>query len=175
MSKRLMSFTILLSLAILAAILIISGCSSNTPTSPSANTPSDLTKLIPISLEPIEATKIISPTKTDTIQIVRNTSIDKYIVPAGALSAATNIDVKEYGDKIRESKVLVFEFGPDGLVFNSATHLNVDITKLNATARTANLYYFDPSVNDWVYQGTIAVDHGRVDFSIYHFSKYAIE
>jgi hypothetical protein len=175
MTRRLIGISLASSLALLAAVVIISGCSSNTPTSPSANTPSDLTKLIPISLEPIQVTKIISPIKTDSIQIVRNTSVDKYIVPAGALNAATSIDLKEYGDKIRESKVLVFEFGPDGLVFNSATHLNIDITKLNATARTANLYYFDPSVNDWVYQGTIAVDHGRVDFSIYHFSKYAIE
>lgn len=178
MSKRLMSVSLLLGMVAISAFVIISGCSSQNPTGPISGAPSDLTKITPAiapSLAVIDISELISPAHTDTIQILRNTSIDNFIIPAGALDELTNIEVRSYGDYIGTRKVLVYEFGPEGLVFNSATHLNVDITKLKALARTASLYYFDPNINDWVYQGSVAVNGGRVDFSIYHFSKYAIE
>jgi hypothetical protein len=175
MSRHLYRITILSSLVLLAAVVIIAGCSSHTPTSPLLNSPTELTKQLPEPLELVAVSQLVSPNETDTIEIIQKTSIDKFIVPAGALNTAKTIEIKTKKDKTNGIDRLVFEFGPEGLVFNSATHLNVDITKLKATARTANLYYFDPTVNDWVYQGTVVVDQGRVDFRIYHFSKYAIE
>jgi hypothetical protein len=45
---------------------------------------------------------------------------------------------------------------------------------LNALARSAKLYYFDPKIGDWVLQAELAVKDGVVIFEIYHFSKYAI-
>jgi len=178
MSKRLMSIGLLLGLVALSAFVVISGCSSQKPTGPLSETSPDLTKIIPAiapSLEVLDVSELITPDITDTIQILRDASIDNFIIPAGALDEITNIEVRSYGDYIGTRKVLVYEFGPEGLVFNSATHLNVDITKLKATARTASLYYFDPNINNWVYQGSAAGNAGRVDFNIYHFSKYAIE
>jgi hypothetical protein len=176
MIKRLMSVGILLSLALFSAIVVVTGCSSNAPSSPMAYSTSELTKRLPENLDIVEVSKLVSPAVTDTIKIIKKISIDKFIVPAGALSTAKTISIKATKDKaISGADRLVFEFGPEGLVFNSAAHLNVDMAQLDSAATSASLYYFDPNVNSWVLQCTVAVDHGRVDFSVYHFSKYAIE
>jgi len=175
MNKRLMSISLLLGVVFMSAFIVISGCSKQNPTAPTAELPQSADRLIPATLDILEVEELISPAISDTIQIIRNTSVDNFIIPAGALNSTTAIEVRSYYDRIGTHQVLVYEFGPEGLVFNSATHLNIDITKLSKTSRAATLYYFDPLVNDWVVQGSALINLGRVDFSIYHFSKYAIE
>jgi len=85
------------------------------------------------------------------------------------------ITIKSDNDNIKGRKAIIFEFGPEGLVFNNASKLKVDISELNPSATNAKLYYFDPRVGDWVLQGEKRIEKGGiVSFDIYHFSKYAI-
>jgi len=177
MVRRLNGITILSSMVLLAAIVVIVGCSGKTPLNPADN-PNSLNRLATpttlVATDLVEAEKLISADLDDSISIIKNYKVHKYVVPEGALDVSTVIDVKAFSDKVNDKKAIIFEFGPEGLIFNVATKLNIDISELDAGALTVNLYYFDPKANDWVFQGTVPVNNGRAEFNIYHFSKYAI-
>jgi hypothetical protein len=170
------------SFLMMAVVVILTGCSTKSPVTPQYDQPNSLQSLTAVASEnlsveeigQVEVAKTILPTKADTIQIAKDASLHKFALAKGAVTAATVIDVKSFNKEINGKSSLVFEFGPEGLVFAKAANLDIDVKDLGDIPKSANLYYFDPNVNDWVYQGTVLVKNGRVTFKIYHFSKYAI-
>ena len=176
MAKRLRGLTVLIGLLVLGASLILGGCSAKSSTSPQASGLDGLTTLNRAIGEPVlEATKVFEPEVTDSISIVKNTYCHKFRVPAKALDAATAINMKTFKALANGKNVIVFEFGPEGLVFRAPTNLDIDMNEINPLAKSANLYYFDPLADSWIYQGSVSVANGRASFKVYHFSKYAID
>ena len=179
MNKRLRVFSLIGGLALLAAIFALSGCSSQSPMESSLPQVTDFNKMDVggISAEPalVEMDqKLITADAGGEIEIARGDYVHKFEVEPGAISEDTEITVKTFRDKIGFVEVIVFEFGPDGLVFAKAATLEFQIAELNAAALSAKLFYFDPDLKGWVYQGSSAVKDGVAEFPIYHFSKYAI-
>jgi hypothetical protein len=179
MSKRLRSFSLVGGLVVLAALLAFNGCSNNAPTEPNLPHSTDLSRLIPLG-EPLESHQSVFD-ETDieadvggVIDIEREDYLHQFEVDAGAIDEDTQITVESYRDKIGGKEVVVFDFGPDGLVFKPAANLKFEIAELNARALSAKLFYFDPDLKKWIYQGSSAVNGGIAEFAIHHFSKYAI-
>jgi len=179
MSKRLKSFSLVGGLIVLAVLLAFNGCSNNAPMEPNLPQSADLSRLVPLG-EPLESHQSVfdeAVVKADdggVIDIEREDHLHQFVVGAGAIDEDTQITVESYRDKIGSKEVVVFDFGPDGLVFKPAANLKFEIAELNARALSAKLFYFDPDLKEWVCQGSSAVKDGVAEFPIYHFCKYAI-
>lgn len=179
MTKGLRSFSLVGGLVVLAALLVFSGCSNNAPTEPNLPQSAELGKFVPLG-NPLESSQSVYDEATveadngGVIDIERGAYLHQFEVDAGAIDEDTQITVESYLDKIGGKEVVVFDFGPDGLVFKKAAHLKFEVAELNARALSAKLYYFDKNRSKWIYQGSSAVNDGVAEFPIYHFSKYAI-
>ena len=178
MNKTLRKLTLLSGLALLATVFIISGCSDNSPLRPVQPqiVPSSLIAIdsSPISVTLTSDSSLISKDLGGAIEIARDSYVHVFEVQAGALAVDTEITVKSSKETIYGKSMIVFEFGPDGLVFSKAASLQFQMAELNARAVSGKLYYYDPRLKSWVYQGSSAVNSGVVSFGISHFSKYAI-
>ncbi len=179
MSKRLRGFSLVGGLVFLAAAFVFLGCSSQSPMESNLPQVTNLSKmdLGGRSLEPEEVEldqELITADDGGEIEIDRGDFVHEFEVEAGAISEDVEITVKTYRDKIGLNEVIVFEFGPDGLVFGKAATLEFQIAELNAAALSAKLFYFDPDLKKWIYQGSSVVNGGIAEFAIHHFSKYAI-
>jgi len=168
-------------LTVLVAILAIAGCSNNSPVAFNTNDSAEISlNRAAVDLDTIVAAQAITATQNISsalggqITLNRSGHVHKFTVAKGALSKSEVISVKASNDFVSDKPSLAFEFGPDGLVFIKAAHLDVDMSDVNPNAVHAKLYYFDPKVQDWVLQGETDVINGRATFAIYHFSKYAI-
>ncbi len=174
MSKRLRKAFAVLSVVLLAAGLFY-GCSSNPPTAlPEYDNP-NLQRTILLA-DGVAVSKLVDVSVlSDSLLINNIAGYHAFKIPQKALKAATIISIKTSREVILGKNAVVLEFGPDGLVFDRATTIDFDLRDLDPSAKSASLYYFDPNVGDWVYQGTANAKDGKVSFNIYHFSKYAIE
>lgn len=92
-------------------------------------------------------------------------------VPTGAVSENVDITVDAKVVKTLLGPIYLFDFGPDGLVFNKPITLR---QPMPAGQRYAFLYYFNPDTKVWELQQAVKVINGYASFSIYHFSKYGI-
>jgi len=174
MRKRLTGFTTLSAVVILAAALMFGGCSSDSPMAPEEI--SEFSKLIrsdPIMAVAFDA-GLVKADEGGIIPIDRGSYSHKFVVQSEAMNQDKTITVNSGQQVINGKTMLVFEFGPSGLVFSKASALDIEISEINARAETAKLYYYDPDEKGWVVQDIAAVKNGRVVFDIYHFSKYAI-
>ncbi len=179
MSKRLRSFSLVGGLVVLAALLVFNGCSNNAPTEPNLPQITDLDRLElgGGSLEPAEVEldeELISADDGGIIEIEHCGYSHEFIVEAGAIDDDTRITIKTSKEEIRGEAVIVFEFGPDGLVFKEAAKLKFQMAELNARAVSAHLYFFNPRLNRWTYESSSRISGGFAEFEIHHFSKYAI-
>ena len=178
--RKLRGFRYLWILASLAAILTIAGCSGDSPLAPSTDLSQEYGKTVLTEL-PVVSSDVAVVTTSDvsavvggTISIYKKGYVHEFEVKAKAISQDVAIEVSVKEDIINNKKVIVFEFGPDGLVFEKASQLKCDIKEINSKALFGKLYYFDPKVRAWVLQDGAQVIDGKVQFDIYHFSKYAI-
>ncbi len=173
MSRQLKALWWLAGSIALTAILIFSGCSNNSPVSSQIPEVSNLT-LSSVAPTTVEVSSTIMASTGGTINIAADKYLHSFSVPAGSIPSDTLIDILSKKDLVLGKSAIVFEFGPEGLVFGKAAVLNVDITEINSKASSGKLYYFDPAKSSWVLIASTAVKSGRVSFNIYHFSKYAI-
>jgi len=178
MSKLLRSKFVIGGLALVAAVFILSGCSNNSPLEPVVPQTTDMGLLGILSGSPtlVETfdVKLISKDLGGTIEIQRNAFVHLFEVPSDAIDDNTVISVKSSAEVILGKNMIVFEFGPDGLVFSKPAVLSFQMAELNARASNGKLYYLDPSSGRWVFLGSSAVAGGIAKFNINHFSKYAI-
>jgi len=165
MKRNLKGLYLIGSLAILVGLFGIMGCSTTNPLSVGQEETPILTKGLTISV-------------SDTINAATGGEIavgsSNFIVSANSISNDEEISVSSYTGTVNNKSALVFEFGPDGLVFSKAATLDVAIAEVSAKAKYAKLYYYDPNTGIWTLQSTSKAIDGRVLFAIYHFSKYAI-
>lgn len=178
MGRRLRGFSIVGLVVILAATMAFTGCSNNSPLAPDSNFMTKPRVVLgggdaqPLATLLVE--KDISAEDGGLILISRDIYQHSFAVQPNAISADARISVKSYKDNVNGADAIVFEFGPDGLVFSQAAELNFQMSELSSRATSAKLLYYDPNAKGWVLQANQSVVDGHVDFSIYHFSKYAI-
>lgn len=96
----------------------------------------------------------------------------KLIIPSGALDEAVRIDMYVKQTKPGERYYTEYEFGPHGLVFNTPSTLGLSLPYADGTV--VSLRWFNPQTNEWEWQASKSVRNGKVEFSVYHFSKYGI-
>ena len=181
MRKTLKGISLISGLVLLASILVISGCSNNSPLEPNLPQNVSMDRLLASgtsggSLDPlvVDDSELIDKDAGGVIEIEREGYLHLFTVESAALSASTEINVKSWREKILGKDMIVFDFGPDGLVFSISAVLEFEIAELNSKASSAKLYYYDPGLKRWVFQGSSAVSGGVASFDIDHFSKYAI-
>lgn len=94
-------------------------------------------------------------------------------IPKNALSADVVISVEGVLVSTPFCEVLLYDFSPDGLVFNLPASLEVDAGKLEK-GTTFNLFWWNPESSTWEFQQECVVDHHKIEFEVQHFSKYGI-
>lgn len=175
MNRQLNGWKYLLAVAALASIVVITGCSHESILAPDSGQETSLNRSLPVELyTAVSVSQDISASDGGVIAISKDGYNHAFIVAKDGLDADATISAKVESEYINGKKAVVFEFGPDGLVFNEASKLEFDIGAINVKATSAYLYYFDPKVGEWVLQSAQRVDKGLVTFDINHFSKYAI-
>ena len=177
MGRRLRGFSIVGLVVVLAAAMAFTGCSNNSPLAPDSNFMTKPRVVLGGDAQPLATLlveKDISAEDGGVILINRDVYQHSFAVQPGAISSDTKISVKSYKEKVNGVDAIVFEFGPDGLVFSEAAKLNFQMGELDSRAGSAKLLYYDPNAKGWVLQANQSVVDGHVNFSIYHFSKYAI-
>ncbi|MBN4076339.1 hypothetical protein JYT16_01340 [Gemmatimonas aurantiaca] len=176
-------------------VLFFTGCSINPATS------SDMTlqneesfwdnSFDPASLEPLTTSDaLLSPGGYDVysgegfisaddggvVNLEMPGSVHNFTVEAESIPADTVINVGIYVKTSKKSTVILFEFGPDGLVFGESATLSFDISELSSNTDYVDLYWWNPDTGDWEYQRTVRADRdGIVSFPIDHFSMYGVE
>ena len=107
-----------------------------------------------------------------TVDVIVSTGETKLVVPSGAVDEAVAIEMSVTQTEVRGRYVTEYEFGPHGLEFNKATTLSLQLPYANGTC--VALRWFNPDSGQWELQARNQVRNGKVEFSIYHFSKYGI-
>ncbi len=180
MSRRLKGFYLVGFIVVLVAALAFNGCSDNSILGPETDPNSGFEKIVPFAQpadmesDCVETEGMISALEGGVMPIVRGEFEHRFSVPAQGLKEDVLITIDSYLTVCEGRDAIVFEFGPDGLVFDRAATLDFNMAELNPEAETARLFYFYPQYQAWVLQGMRPVRNGRVAFDIHHFSKYAI-
>jgi len=117
-----------------------------------------------------------------SIVIGTNGNFHEFLVPAGALpyNATISLEILKVEKNKDDKIVVIYDFAPDGLVFNQSAYLIIDPAKLlGKKATCVDFYYLDESANPsvWKFQGTYCVEGtgSLVTIPVDHFSKYGIE
>jgi hypothetical protein len=108
-------------------------------------------------------------------------SYQEFIIRKHAINQDTTITIAitkytYWEEKIGQPRQVVeFDFGPDGLEFRKKARLVLDSSWLGLRrGQHAVLRYYNENTGLWEEISSTAVKHGRVDFDISHFSKYAV-
>lgn len=161
--------------AALAAVVVLAGCSNDSIVGPVNDQDVLLGRSIPVvPLSAVEVSQQIPAATGGVIAISQDNYNHAFVVSKDGLDKDETISAKVQSDYVNGKKAVIFEFGPDGLVFKEASKLQFDIAAVNVRASSAYLYYFDPKVGNWVLQSVVRVNNGVAVFDINHFSKYAI-
>ena len=93
------------------------------------------------------------------------------VIPPGALSEDTEITIE-----IENPAILVADFGPDGLEFNTAVVMRWDLTGTSAEgeAQSTESLYFNETTQLWEEVNMLSPpDANTTETEIEHFSKYS--
>jgi hypothetical protein len=97
----------------------------------------------------------------------------KLKVPKNALSGDVLMSVEGILFSTPPGDVLLYDFGPDGLVFNVPSELEVDAGQLKDNT-CLSLFWWNPVTGEWEFQQEVVVKGHKIKFDVYHFSKYGI-
>ncbi len=173
--RALKGFSLFGGLAVVLTLFFVVGC-SNAPLQPEVPEVQQLElgrSHVPTS-STVYDQSLIDTDDGGQIDIERSVYQHEFVVPEDAIEANTLITVKSSAEEILGKSAIVFEFGPDGLTFNTSAKLKFEMAELNANALSAKILYYNPLKKQWEYQASAAVKNGIVEFDINHFSKYAI-
>lgn len=108
-----------------------------------------------------------------TIELLLGSATSTLSVPRGALEENVLITAAAVQLMTPFGKVTIYDFGPDGLVFSNAATLTLATDKAKGTS--LSLYWYNPTTGAWEWQQTSQVGgDGKIQFAIWHFSKYGI-
>jgi hypothetical protein len=175
---------------LIAGVFLFAGCGQmgSNPVAPTAEEPQPVFSILGGALDLVN--NIVNVEETlgvlggiiSTDGGLLNTST--FYVPPGALDSTVTITLRVETNLIRATfnllnrllspsgQVTEFDFGPDGLRFNKACTLTKQTGQPDG--RVMTLWYFNPRTNAWERVDQAPSRGGKVSFSIYHFSKYAI-
>jgi len=97
--------------------------------------------------------------------------------PSYSVPYSTMIDVKVEKFTYDDGEIVIlFDFGPDGLEFNSPATVRVRKTEFEGSVDYVSFYYLNPDTYTWELQTVaLADDDGEyVEMPVYHFSKYGV-
>ena len=186
MIKKLRVFSAIGFITAAVSLLFVIGCSDNLSVNPNGIDPQQSPSAAASArwylpsggcsgVETItETTELITKDDGGEITITRDDYEHIFKVDPNAVDENVEISVKSYQDKVWGEKAIIFEFGPDGLVFEKAATLSFEMAELDSRASSAKLFYYNPTYKIWVLTSYRAVKDGIVEFDIEHFSKYAI-
>lgn len=181
MGKKLKGLRHLWSVTALAAVLAVAGCSGDSPLAPDTEQHPGLGRTVMRSMEEsvpeasvTEVSQTIVASEGGVIPIAKDDYEHTFTVVEDGVDEDVTIDIRAEEKLVNGKNSVVFEFGPNGLVFREAAILEFRMADINEQAEIANLYYYDPKAADWILQAEKEVVEGSVIFEIYHFSKYAI-
>lgn len=178
-------------IAVLVGLCIINGCGTQSPVAPAEEENNDIilfgSQHIESKWGKIHHYNLYQPAKA----MVDSAGLDvdlgdfdenaSYNVPDDAVDGAVEISCSPTAYYTASGPVYVFQFGPKGIKFKKATTLSLKMRAFkkfkprNGEFVGAELYYFDPDIQDWKLQEVDTdISDGEVDFEIYHFSRYAI-
>jgi hypothetical protein len=102
-----------------------------------------------------------------------NNGAGRLEVPSGALSENTTISAKAVRLVARRGHVTLFDFHPDGLVFDVPAILTLEVPDLHNGA-WLHLSWYNTDTEKWEFQERARIQNGKVSFEVSHFSKYGI-
>ncbi len=106
------------------------------------------------------------------LSVELGTNTATFEIPVEALNRSTLIVMNAVQTPTPWGEVTVFDFGPDGLVFEKPATLSLETSRANGSE--LRLFWWNESTQRWDLQESCVVRDGRVSFSIHHFSKYGI-
>jgi hypothetical protein len=106
------------------------------------------------------------------VRVVVSSGETELTVPSEAVDGTVAIEMSVTQTESRGRFYTEYEFGPHGLEFNKATTLSLALPYANGTV--VSLRWFNPDSDQWELQERSLVRNGKVEFSVYHFSKYGI-
>jgi hypothetical protein len=183
--KALMGTALVLALGIL--LLFPTGCSRLLPTQPDSIAKSDDYGVLPPSFKPGSTDLLCEASASKRIDseggsvVVKNNCLDfEFIVPADALESNVKISVLtsifESVETSNTVKGLLVDFGPDGLVFLKPASLILHGDVLEAVeGEILTLYWYNPDSGLWEVEQEAKVSNSHAEFSVSHFSRYAIK
>ncbi len=107
-----------------------------------------------------------------TLETTLPSGATRFHVPVGGVDELVRIDMKVKQTKIDKKYCTMYEFGPKGLEFNRTSTLTLLLPYPEGTVVT--LRWFNPGTGQWEVQDSKPVRFGRVQFGVWHFSKYGI-
>jgi hypothetical protein len=178
-------------LAVAVGISIINGCEGQLPVSPADNQNNETIFYGYQDLEQQWGKIVLIDGGTEYETVIDATggsvdlgdydSIASFTVPANALDSQVTITSTPSTYLASIGAVYVFEFGPDGLQFNTSAELEFEMSALElynpneADFIGADLYLYDVAAESWeIIDTDTDIADGEVDFDIDHFSRYAI-
>jgi predicted small lipoprotein YifL len=187
MFTKLGKITVIALVMTLTAVLALTGCGNQTPIGPTTGNGINALSWIDNSrIDPerngedvgaagVKAdfqTKAVSPSLGGTLQLQLETGPSELFVPPNAVNAPVTITCFAVQIATPYGQVAIYNFGPDGLVFNRPCRLSLTVGVPDG--RVLSLYWFNESNGQWERQQSTTVRGGRVQFSVSHFSKYGI-
>ncbi|UCE66015.1 MAG: hypothetical protein JSU85_14355 [Candidatus Zixiibacteriota bacterium] len=182
MMKALKGLSLFGGLAVVLTLFFVIGCSNNTPVQPVGPSPADMGKLPQLSSGDesktsgtvVYVSEYIEKSVGGTIKIERDVHLHEFTIKPEAIEEDTLITIMTVDEEILGKTMILFDFGPEGLKFSIPSILRFDMSELENETPTANLFYFHPEEQKWIYLYSVEVKDGIAEFEIEHFSKYAI-
>jgi len=112
-------------------------------------------------------------TEGGTLELQMQGFKSKLSVPKNALSGNTLMSVEGLLFSTPFGNLLLYDFGPDGLVFNVPSQLEVDAGQLKDNT-WLSLLWLNPLTDEWEFQEQVQVKGHKIKFDVHHFSKYGI-
>jgi len=187
-SKFSLGFKITVTLVVALGVAIISGCGKLAPLSP--DTQQEYEQLT--TTQSVESKWGVNSDFSSSPGMIGNGAdtiffnlfgfSSRFIVKEDSKSLPVKVACKQSAQRTNQGMRYVYDFGPDGLRFNPAAILDLEMRALDYDnpdpsrpfAKGA-LYWWDQRRSEWVFLREIQPNgEGRVAFNIDHFSKYSI-
>jgi hypothetical protein len=120
--------------------------------------------------------KISQSVKPDSVATIQDTDAKvKLIVPAGAVKETTVIEVNELALKRTGLVSSIFEFTPNGTVFQNPVYIQIKVPADAKNASNLALVWLDEKTGQWIpIPAVLDLKNGTLTGKTTHFTKYAV-
>ncbi len=120
--------------------------------------------------------KLSQSVKPDSVATIQDTDAKvKLIVPAGAVKETTVIEVNELALKRIGLVSSIFEFTPNGTVFQNPVYIQIKVPADAKNASNLALVWLDEKTGQWIpIPAVLDLKNGTITGKTTHFTKYAV-